>query len=458
MTEQPTLRACDVAVVGAGPAGLATAAMLRREGIDDVVVVDRAPYVAASWRTRYDGFILNTSRWFSYLPGCRFPRAAGRWPSRDAVVDYLERYAERNELELELGTVVEHVDRVGGRWRLSTPRGDIDAAVVVIAIGKYHSPVIPPWPGRESFRGELIHACAYRSAEPFRGRDVLVVGAGNTGSDIVVQLASDATRLTRLSVRTPPHLVPRSIGTLPIDAFGVLMRRWPPRLVDAVARVIRFVVYGDLTHYGLPHPQDGIYTHVIETERIPTVDGPLVRALRQGRVEVVAAVDRFEGDEVVLADGTRIAPQVVIAATGYRRGLAPLVGHLGVLSPDGAPLVSGPQTAEGAENLYFAGQLHPFSGPLREFRLESRKIARAIAEQLRAAPARVRTPVPAAAAASPRARARGPSAIAHPTAAVAACDGDASARRAARRRALDRLPCPSHSHVRARGMRAGRHR
>jgi cation diffusion facilitator CzcD-associated flavoprotein CzcO len=458
MTEQPTLRACDVAVVGAGPAGLATAAMLRREGIDDVVVVDRAPYVAASWRTRYDGFILNTSRWFSYLPGCRFPRAAGRWPSRDAVVDYLERYAERNELELELGTVVELVDRADGGWRLSTPRGDIAAAVVVIAIGRYHSPVIPPWPGCESFRGELIHSSEYRSAGPFRGRDVLVVGAGNTGSDIVVQLASDATGRTRLSVRTPPHLVPREIGPLPIDAFGVLMRHWPPRLVDAVARVIRFVVYGDLTSYGLPSPQDGIYTHVIETERIPTVDGPLVRALRERRVEVVAAVAGFEGDEVVLVDGSRIAPQVVIAATGYRRGLAPLVGHLGVLSPDGAPLVSGPQTAAVAENLYFAGQLHPFSGPLREFRLESRKIARAVAGR-RAAPARVSTPVPAPAAASPRARARGPtSAFGHPAAAVAACDGAASARRTARRRALYPLPHPSRSQVRARRPHAGRQR
>jgi putative flavoprotein involved in K+ transport len=116
---------------------------------------------------------------------------------------------------------------------------------------------------------------------------------------------------------------------------------------------------------------------------IPTVEGPYVGAVKQGLVKVVPALERFERSSVVLADGSQLGPDAVIAATGFRRNLEPLVGHLGVLRNDGHPAVHGPQTHPSAPDLYFIGFSEPFSGNLRQLRLESRRIARRIAQRSR---------------------------------------------------------------------------
>jgi putative flavoprotein involved in K+ transport len=369
------------AVVGAGPAGLGAAAMLRRRGVD-VLVVERADAVAWTWRTRYDGFRLNTSSWFSYLPGLRYPREAGRWPDREAIVSYYERYALRNRLAFRFDTTVERLARSGSRWVLETADEPLAASHVVVATGKYHTPVIPDWPGRERFGAEVLHAAQYRNARPFREREVLVVGPGNSGFEIALQLAGEGAAKVWLAIRTPPHIVHRDVGPLPSDALAVLARRLPVGLVDAVAAGMRRLTMGDLSQCGLVAPPDGIYSRVRRTGMIPTVDGPFIEAVRAGDVEVVAAVERFEESAVVLADGVRLEPDVVIAATGYRRDLEPLVGHLGVLDGDGRPAVHGPETHPNAPHVRFIGFTEPFSGNLRELRFDSRKIARAVARDL----------------------------------------------------------------------------
>ena len=370
-------------VVGAGPAGLSTAAMLRQRGVT-TLVVDRADEFAASWRGRYDGFRLNTSSWFSYLPGMRFPRDAGRWPSREAIVAYYERYAAENRLEFALGTSVERVERGSNGWNVVTSRGALPTQAVIVATGKYRTPVIPRWPGADGFGGDLMHSSSYRNAEPFAGRSVLVVGTGNSGFEIAHQLSDGGASRTWLSVRTPPHIVHRDIGPLPSDLFAVLARRLPVRLVDAVGHGIRRVTIGDMSSYGLDAPPDGIYTRLRQTGMIPTVDGPFLDAIRERRVALVSAVERFEGPEVILDGGSRVEPDVVIAATGYCRDLEPMVGHLGVLDDRGHPLVHGPRSHADAPRLHFVGFTEPFSGNLRQLRLDARKVARAVAEAVSA--------------------------------------------------------------------------
>lgn len=371
----------EVVIVGAGPAGLGTAACLRRAGVESLVV-ESADTVAPSWRERYDGFILNTSSWFSYLPGRRFPREAGKWPSRDALVSYYEAYARDQDLQIQLQTAVERVDPGGGSgWRLTTSRGPLEARSVVIATGKHRTPVIPSWPGAEAFEGEFVHSTAYRNAEPFRGRSVLVVGPGASGLEIATQIAAGGGRRVWVAVRTPPHLVQRQLGPLPIDFFAVLARPLPVPVVDFVGERIRRLRIGDLSPYGLDPPGDGIYTRLKRTGMVGTVDGPYVKAITRRAFEIVRAVESFDGADVILADGARLRPDVVIAATGFRRDLEPLVGHLGLLSEDGHPLARGGSTHPRAPGLYFIGFTEPLSGHLRELRLDARRIARAIARQ-----------------------------------------------------------------------------
>ncbi|MFF9203692.1 flavin-containing monooxygenase [Streptomyces sp. NPDC014986] len=369
-----------VYVIGGGPGGLSVARALRARGIR-AVVLERSDRVGDSWRRHYDRLRLHTTRRLSALPGLPMPRRFGRWPARDDVVRYLEKYAEHHRLEIVTGVEVSRVERApdGTGWLLHATGGrELTGAAVVVATGHNHTPRVPDWPGRDTYTGEFLHASAYRDAKPFAGRDVLVVGVGNTGAEIAVDLVEGGASRVRLAVRTPPHIVRRSTAGWPAQYSAVLVRRLPVGLVDRLCRIQARVALPDLSAHGLPRPGSGLYSRVLEGA-IPVQDVGLVDAVRRGAVEIVAAVEGFEEGEVVLADGGRVGPDAVVAATGYVRGLERLVGHLGVLDDRGRPAVHGARTPGDAPGLYFTGFTNPISGNLRELALDAEKIARAVA-------------------------------------------------------------------------------
>jgi putative flavoprotein involved in K+ transport len=370
-------------VVGGGPGGLAAAAELRRRGLRPVVL-ERGEQVGTSWRAGYDRLHLHTVRGLSGLPGFAIPRAAGRWPSRDAVIDYLERYRAEHDLEVlghtdvERITAAEAADGDGVRWVIHTAAGErLPARSVVIATGHAHTPHVPDWPGRESYAGELRHARDYRNPAPFAGLDVLVVGVGNSGAEIATDLAEGGARRVWIAVRTPPQIVRRNVGGWPAHATGILVSRLPSALVDPVARLQRRLTIPDLTRYGIPLPQDGLMTRVRRVGEVPLQDVGFVGAVRGGAVTPVAAVTGFDRDQVLLADGSAVAAQAVIAATGYRRGLGTMVGRLGVLDEGGLPRVHG--GAPAAPGLFFLGYTVSLRGMLRDIAADARRVAPAVA-------------------------------------------------------------------------------
>ncbi|MCX5392431.1 NAD(P)/FAD-dependent oxidoreductase [Streptomyces sp. NBC_00094] len=372
-----------VYVVGGGPGGLAVAAALRERGVR-VVVLEKSDAVGASWRGHYDRLRLHTTRRLSGLPGLRMPRAFGRWVARADVVRYLEKYAEKHELEVVTGVEVFRVERAGTEWVLHATGGRrLVAGAVVVATGYNHTPRLPEWPGLDTYTSadgkELVHASAYRNPGPYEGKDVLVVGAGNTGAEIAADLAEGGAGRVRLAVRTVPHIVRRTTAGWAAQRTGILVRRLPTGLVDRMGAAMARVALPDLTAYGLPRPEKGVATRQREGA-VPVQDVGLIDAVRAGKVEVVAAVEGFEDGEVLLADGTRIAPDAVIAATGYLRALEPLLGHLdGVLDGRGRPVVHGARCPREAPGLYFTGFTNPISGMFRELAMDAEKIARRIA-------------------------------------------------------------------------------
>jgi putative flavoprotein involved in K+ transport len=375
-----------VYVIGGGPGGLATAAALREEGVR-AVVLEKSDAVGAAWRRHYDRLHLHTTRRLSGLPGLGIPRSFGRWVSRDDVVRYLEKYTEHHRLEIVTRVEISRIDHApdGGGWVLHGSGGrELTGTAVVVATGYNHTPYLPDWPGLRDFRGELLHASAYSNAAPYAGKDILVVGVGNTGAEIAVDLVEGGASRVRLSVRTAPHIVRRSTAGWPAQMTGILVRRLPTALVDQLARTLAKISVPDLSAHGLPRPGTGLYSRVKEGA-IPVQDVGLIDAVRTGRVEPVTAVESFEDDKVVLAGGTRIAPDVVIAATGYVRGLEGLVGHLdGVLDPRGCPTVHGARFPENHPGLYFTGFTTPISGTLRELAIDARRIARSVSHNLAA--------------------------------------------------------------------------
>ncbi|WP_328748227.1 NAD(P)/FAD-dependent oxidoreductase [Streptomyces sp. NBC_00285] len=377
--DQPEQPDRPVYVIGGGPAGLSVAYALRARGVR-AVVLEKSEHVGASWRRHYDRLHLHTTRRLSALPGLAMPRRFGRWASRDDVVRYLEKYAEVHELETVTGVEVSRVERTadGTGWLLHATGGrELTGAAVVVATGYNHTPLLPDWPGREEYKGELLHAGEYRNPAPYAGRDVLVVGVGNTGAEIAVDLVEGGASRVRLSVRTAPHIVRRSTAGWAAQYTGVLVRRLPVGLVDRLARPMAKLSVPDLSAHGLPRPDTGLYSRARDGA-IPVQDVGLIDAIRKGRVEIVAAVEGFEDGEVLLADGTRIAPDAVIAATGYARSLEGLVGHLDVLDARGGPVVNGARAPKDAPGLYFTGYVTPISGTFREVAIDAEKIAKAV--------------------------------------------------------------------------------
>lgn len=374
-----------VYVIGGGPGGLAVAASLRARGVR-AVVLEKSDRVGASWRGHYDRLHLHTTRRWSALPGLRMPRRFGRWVGRDDVVRYLEKYTEHHGLEVVTGVEVTRIDRApdgSGDWQLTATGGRVlRGRAVVVATGFNHTPRIPDWPGRDTFTGELLHAARYRAPAPYADRDVLVVGIGNTGAEIAADLAEGGASQVRIAVRTVPHIVRRSTAGWPAQATGILVRRLPVRLVDRAGAVMCRIAVPDLAAQGLPRPDTGLYSRVRQGA-IPVQDVGLIDAVRTGAVTPVAAVASFDKDTVVLADGTRLTPDAVIAATGYDRALEPLLGHLDVLDGRGRPVAHGGRSPKGAPGLYFTGFTNPISGMLREMALDAERIAKRVARASR---------------------------------------------------------------------------
>jgi cation diffusion facilitator CzcD-associated flavoprotein CzcO len=366
----------EAIVVGAGPAGLSAAAALQDGGFE-TVVLESSGAVGARWRSRYEELRLNSWRVMSNLQGFRMPRSYGRYPGRDDFVTYLEGYAEHHRLRIRFDTKLIRVDQADDLWRLSTSGQTLLGRTVVIATGWDAVAVLPDWSGRASFVPELIHSSEVRSARAYRDREVLVVGAGNSGVDIAGHLIAAGAHVS-LSMRTPPNLAKRDVLGLPGQPLLVFAAdHLPRRVADIDFAIVQRLLFGDLAPFGLPRSREGVYANFHRHLRNPAIDDGFIAALKQGRTRVVPEVQRLEGSEVVLADGSRLNPDSVICAPGYRRGLERLVGHLGVLRPDGVPFAHrGAPEHPSAPGVYFAGMWGQFSGQIRLGPIHARRILR----------------------------------------------------------------------------------
>jgi indole-3-pyruvate monooxygenase len=364
---------CAVVVVGAGPAGLAVAACLRRRGVTPTLI-EQGHSVGWSWRGHYDRLHLHTVKQHSGLPYSPFPADVPRYPSRDQVVAYLETYARRFGLAPCFGQRVLRVYRVDSGWCCETDLARYIAPEVVVATGYSRTPLVPTWPGQDRFRGPIQHSTLYRAAAPYRGQRVLVVGMGNTGAEIGLDLAEHGA-LPTIAVRGP-------VGILPRDAFGQstqvvsIRSRWLPaavrdRLTPAVARLL----LGNLERYGLRPPAHGPIASIERYGRVPVLDVGTVKAVKAGRIEIAPGLERFTADAAVFADGRTRPFDAVVLATGYTADVASFVdGAEPALDQRGYPR----RPTGDVDGLHFVGYTAAATGLLREIALTAPRVADAI--------------------------------------------------------------------------------
>ena len=369
----------ETLVIGASAAGLATAAELRKRG-RAFEMVEAEDVVAASWRRHYDRLHLHTPKAFSALPGLAMPKSWPRYPARDQVVEYLELYQQRFDLQPHFGETVRRVERVDGTWEATTSSGVWHAENVVVATGLARAPVRPTWPGMDRYRGDLLHSSEYRNGEPWKGRPVLVVGFGNSACEQALDLVERGAKV-HLAVRSAVNVLQRDFfGVLPVVPFGVVMRRLPTRVADALAWPMIRMAVGDVTKAGLRKLPYGPNTQIARDHHVPLLDIGTMKQIKQGRITVHGDLDRFTEDGVVFADGLQVALDAVVLATGYRAAIGDFLADWeAVCDNSGTPTVSGAPTA--LAGLYFCGMYVSPAGMLREIRLEATRISAHIDQQ-----------------------------------------------------------------------------
>ena len=368
------VQSCDAIVIGAGPAGLATAAALRARGLD-AAILEKSDTVGAVWRRHYDRLHLHTDRARSSLPGLPIPKACGRYPSRAQVVQYLEHYAAEFALKPIFNAPVQSVRRDGREWRAEAGENSQTAPIVVVATGSADFPHKPTWPEMEKFGGPILHSSRYRNPAPFAGQCVLVVGYGNSGAEIALDLAEAGIDVA-LSVRSPVNVVPRELFGVPILVFPFVEQWLPPRLADALnAPLLRFAI-GSIEKLGLKRSAKGPIQAIAEDGRVPVIDVGTLDAIRDGRIRLRGDVASFARGHVVFKQSRAERFDAVILATGFRPDLRSLLPDAkGVLGATGAPLVSGRATAE--RGLFFCGAIPSSLGQFRQISIEATRIAAA---------------------------------------------------------------------------------
>ena len=378
-----------VVVIGAGPAGLATARELTRRGIEHVVL-ERGDSIAYNWANLYDSLTLHTGKHMSALPGMSLPRSAPLFVPRAKFVDYLRDYARRFNLPIRTGwkvTTIERLTSEPDRWRVratvASGTAEIVCRDVVVATGIITNPRLPALPGANDFQsagGRLLHAVEYRRPDEFFDKRVLVIGVGNSGGEIASELArrgnedGKVTPVT-IAVRSGANVVPREILGVPVQYIARYIRKLPRKAREVIVGLVGKIVEKRRGPPVLPRPAYG------PLDAIPLIGFHLVDAIRDGLVRVRGAIGRLTAAGAVFADGQIPAEEefdVIILATGYAPALAPLGSLVRV---DAKGFATRRDRIESADHdgLFFVGHNYDATGGLFNIARDARLVAERIA-------------------------------------------------------------------------------
>jgi cation diffusion facilitator CzcD-associated flavoprotein CzcO len=360
-----------VLIVGAGPAGLATAYELGRRSLA-YRLFERGPTLGNSWVNAYDSLQLHTGRHMSTLPGPGYPAGTPLFPTREEFVNYLRDYTSRSSIRVETGRDVRALRREGDYWIAEVDEEEVKGSAVVMAAGIMSNPHAPAIPGHENFTGEIIHSVQYRRPDVYRDKRVLVIGAGNSGGEIASELGAGGAEVTVL-VRQGANVVPRTIAGVPIQYLAAGMKRLPYGMRHAIASLMKRLSLIRAPEEVLPRPP---WT---PADKIPIIGFHLVEAIRAGRVKLkLGTVDRFERDGAVFNDGARQEFNSVILATGFAPALGPL-GSLIRRDERGFAMRTDNVSSADQPGLWFVGMRYDTTGAIANIKEDAQVVGRRLA-------------------------------------------------------------------------------
>jgi cation diffusion facilitator CzcD-associated flavoprotein CzcO len=306
-----------VLIIGAGPAGLATASRLRKLGLD-FEMLEQSDQVGNAWHNHYERLHLHTVKELSHLPGLPFPENYPRFVPRHLLADYFETYAREFDISPHFGEEVISVKKRDGRWLTNTRTGkEFTSEYVVIATGVNRVPYRPLFKGEEDFNGTIVHSREYWNAEPFLGQRVLVVGMGNTGAEIALDLCENGVEVL-ISARGPINIVPRAILGRATQLTALKLAKLPEWIGDWIGVLVQKFTVGDLSRYGLQTPDMPPAKQLRLTGKTPVIDVGTLNQIKAGRIRVLPGIDCFYQGGVAFANGEKLEFDSIILATGYR--------------------------------------------------------------------------------------------------------------------------------------------
>lgn len=365
----------NTVIIGASAAGLACAACLTRRSVP-FIMLEQQSDVAAPWRKHYDRLHLHTQKKQSALPYLNFPEDAPVFVPRDGVIAYLEQYAQKFGISPVFNEEVVAVQQQAPGWKVVTENNTYAATNVIMATGNNRKPNVPAWTGMELYQGPVIHSAGYKNGAAYKGKQVLVVGFGNSACEISLCL-HEYGAFPSLSVKGPVNIISRGNGGSAIDNFFdsfAWVAKLVPALIDSVNAPYIRRKFGDSHHYGLNKLPYGPVVQIVKHKHIPLLDIGTYDLIKKGVITVYPAIEHFTPAGVRFTDGREQNFDAVILGTGYHTALADMLSDAAsVIDRNGQPFKSGMESD--LNGLYFCGFSPSPLGMLKEIGIEAKRIA-----------------------------------------------------------------------------------
>ncbi|KAL2342521.1 hypothetical protein Fmac_003806 [Flemingia macrophylla] len=347
-------------IVGCGPSGLAAAACLKQKGIPSLIL-ERSDCIASMWQLKtYDRLRLHLPKRFCQLPLMPFPQNYPSYPTKQQFLAYLKAYAHNFDIKPALNKTVVSAkfDHRCGCWRVKT-RGlkkeetEYVTQWLIVATGENAEEIVPQIEGMSEFEGPILHTSSYKSGSMFRGKNVLVVGCGNSGMEVCLDLCNHNAHPS-LVVRDTVHILPQQMFGKSTFSLSMSLLKWfPIRLVDKFLLLMSHLILGDTARFGLNRPQIGPLEFKNLYGKTPVLDVGTLAHIKGGKIKVCRGIKQLAKHKVEFVDGKTEKVDVIILATGYKSNVSTWlkVGSDMFCAKDGLP----PNGWKGEDGIYAVG-------------------------------------------------------------------------------------------------------
>ncbi|XP_012445622.1 probable indole-3-pyruvate monooxygenase YUCCA4 [Gossypium raimondii] len=344
-------------IVGAGPSGLATSACLKQQSVPSLIL-EKSDCIASLWQHRtYDRLKLHLPKQFCELPLLGFPHNFPKYPTKHQFISYMETYASHFSIKPRFNQAVikAEFDHVLGFWRVKTQDFEYISRWLIVATGENAEPVIPDIPGIDRFKGRVVHTSLYKSGSVFKNQRVLVIGCGNSGMEVCLDLCRFNV-IPHMVVRNTVHVLPREM--FGFSTFGIAMAlvKWfPLKLVDKLLLLLANFTLGNTDQIGLRRPKTGPIELKNVTGKTPVLDVGALSQIKSGKIKVVEGVKEITRNGAKFVDGQEKKIDSIILATGYKSNVPTWLKGCEFFTKDGMPKSPFPNGWKAEKGLYTVG-------------------------------------------------------------------------------------------------------